>query len=93
LKQNKKEKIENYTRKEKERRKRKEKKAEEKKKKELNELLARAYMYIEKEDKRRALEVNRLQNIIDQQQSNISTLRDSPKDLEPEQQMGQPSSF
>ena len=51
-----------------------EKEVEEKRKRELDELLVRAYVYIANEDEMRALEVNRLQTIINQQRSNLLTL-------------------
>ena len=69
-----------------------EKEEEVKGKRELDELLARAYVYIANEDEMRALEVTRLQIIINQQRSTLLTLVDNLRELAQDQQIVDSSS-
>jgi len=69
-----------------------EKEEEVKGKRELDELLARAYVYIANEDEMRASEVTRLQIIINQQRSTLLTLVDNLRELAQDQQIVDSSS-
>jgi len=62
-----------------------EKEEEVKRKRELDDLLARAYVYIANEDEMRALEVDRLHIIINQQRSTLLALGDNVGELAQDQ--------